>query len=383
MTVSFEITDWMRDELERRKDLIRRLWAGEPVERVPLDVRVAVPSRYSLREQYFDVQKQLETALTSAIGTWTMAPSSDAVPAMRPEVGCSCLASSFGVEYYWGDSEDQTPGVKDRLITDLQNQVDGLPDPDPYADGWIPEGLRRIRIFVDATEGFVPVSLLDAAGGLNVASDLMGMTEMLIALSTCPDAVHKLLDKIQRLFLATIRAGIEMAGGQEYITTTDFPDQWFPEGWKGHVSDDISAMISPSMYREFCAPYHAMVFEQYGCGGLHNCGPNPCAAEYVAHSLSPRAIDLSDTYSHDDLPMLRRALKRKALVYLSWGGTGTPIQWYAEIMELMSPDVIVVPIFHFRPEDDPEALCRELRPVAEEYAKRMDWGWDDPPEQSR
>jgi uroporphyrinogen-III decarboxylase len=367
----------MRDELERRKDMIRRLWAGQPLERVPVYVRVAYPTGYSVQERYFDADKQLEAALASAMATWELVPSSDAIPAMFADVGCSCLASAFGAEYYWGHDPAQTPWVS-KVVTDLESELDQLPDPDPYRDGWLPEGLRRIAMFADAGDGFIPVTLLDAAGGINVAADLLGMTELLLALYTAPEAVHRLLDKIQRLYAATIRAGIVAAGGETNITTTDFPDTWFPEGFKGHVSDDISAAISPVMYREFSAPYHARVFEEFGCGGLHNCGPNPCHAEYVAHQFSARAIDLSDRYSHRDLPELKQSFRKKAFVYLYWDGDTDPVAWYAAIMELMAPDVIVLPVVTVGPDDEPEEVCRGMRAIATEYAWRMDWGWEVP-----
>lgn len=371
------IADWMWDELARRKDMVRRLWAGQPIERIPVYVRVTVPSNYTMRERYFDAQKQLEAALASAMATWEMVPSTDDIPGLFADVGCSCLASAFGAEYYWGHDPEQTPWVH-KIIQDIEREVDTLPDPDPHTDGWLPEGLRRIRMFAEAGEGFLPVTLLDAAGGLNVAADLMGMTELLEALYTTPEAVHRLLDKIQRLFAATIRAGIAAAGGEEYISTTDFPDTWFPEGYKGHVSDDVSAMISPAMYREFSAPYHARIFQEFGCGGLHNCGPNPCHAEYVAHSYSPRSVDLSDRYSHADLPKLKQSFRKKAFVYLYWDGGSDPVAWYREIMELMTPDVIVLPIVRLGPQDGAEEVCQRLRVIAQEYAKRMDWGWERP-----
>lgn len=370
-----EITSWMRDELERRKALYRRLWQGQAVERIPLDVRVGMPSTYSVQDQFRDGEKQLSAALDSAMATWRLVPSSDAIPAMRPDVGCSCLASAFGSEYHWDENPNQTPGVKQKLITDLEKQVDGLPNPDPTRDGWLPEGLKRIRKFAEAGEGFLPVSLLDAAGGVNVAADLMGMTELLMAFYETPQAVHALLDKIQILYAATIRAGIEAAGGQENITTTDFEDLWYPEGFKGHVSDDISASFSPEMYAEFSAPYHARIFREFGPGGLHNCGPNPCHAAYVAQEISPRTVDLSDAYSHDDLPKFKESFKHKAFIYLFWTGRKEPVAWFTEIMELLAPDVIVVPVFYFGPNDNPEEMCKKLQPVAVEYARRMEWGW--------
>ena len=377
--ISLKPTNWMHDELERRKTLYRDLFAGKPLERLPVDVRVTVPTPYSMQEQFQDGEKQLEAALANALATWEHAPSSDCIPAMRPDVGCSCLASAFGAEYFWGDDPNQTPGIKGKIMTldGLAEQVAALPIPDPQRDGWLPEGLRRIHHFAEAGEGIIPVSLLDAAGGVNVAADLLGMTELMMAFYDQPEAVHALLGKIQALYATTIRAGIEAAGGEANITTTDFEDVWYPDGWKGHVSDDISAAFSPDIYAEFSAPYHARIFKEFGCGGLHNCGPNPCHAAYVAHSLSPRSLDLSDQYSHGDLPKFKQSLRRKAFIYLFYCGGKTPVEWYREIMELMAPEVIVVPVFQVGLDDQPEALCRDLRIVATEYARRMDWGWEE------
>jgi len=364
-------------ELARRKALYRDLFAGRSLERLPVDVRVTVPSPHPVQEQFRDGEKQLAVALANALATWEHAPSSDWIPAMRPDVGCSCLASAFGAKYFWGDDPDQTPGIKDKILTlnGLAEQVSALPSPDPDRDGWLPEGLRRISRFAEAGEGIIPVSLLDAAGGVNVAADLLGMTDLMMAFYDQPEALHALLDKIQTLYAATIRAGIQAAGGEENITTTDYEDVWYPEGWKGHVSDDISAGFGPAIYAEFSAPYHARIFKEFGAGGLHNCGPNPCHAAYVAHPFSPRSLDLSDAYSHSDLPKFKQSLRHKAFVYLFYSGGQSPVDWYREIMELMAPDVIVIPVFNLIPRDQPDELCRDLRPIASEYAKRMDWGW--------
>jgi hypothetical protein len=376
-----QIAGWMTDELERRKDLYRRLWAGKPLERIPIDLRASVPGEHTYREQFYDADLQLAVALRSALATWQHIPQTDAIPAMRPDVGCSCLATAFGSQDYWGDNPDQTVYIQGKVITDLEAQVDSLPVPDPTRDGWLPEGLRRIRLFAEAGEGFIPVSLLDAAGGMNVAGDLMGLTEALEVIYTAPQALHCLLDKIQDLFAATIRAGIAAAGGEANITTTDFPDAWFPEGCKGHVSDDVCAGFGPKTYAEFSAPYHAAIFREFGCGGLHNCGPNPCHAAYVSHEFSPRNLDLAYRYSKNDLPKMKHSLRRRAFIYLSYddldGAQPDPVEWFRGIMELMAPDVIVVPIIYCRPEDRPQALWSQLLPVAEEYARRMEWGWEN------
>ena len=120
------------------------------------------------------------------------------------------------------------------------------------------------------------------------------------------------------------------------------------------------------------------IFREFGCGGLHNCGPNPCHEAYVAHEYSPRNLDLAREYSWGDLPKFKKSLKKKAFIYMGWDGQTDPIEWYRALIDLMAPDVIVVPLFGFKPEDDPEGWVHKLRPLAEEYARRMDWGWERP-----
>ena len=49
---------------------------------------------------------------------------------------------------------------------------------------------------------------------------------------------------------------------------------------------------------------------------------------------------------------------------------------FGEIMELMTPDVVVIPVLTVTTEDAPAELYRRMRQIAEEYAKRTDWGWE-------
>jgi len=367
-----------RDEIERRKQLTRDLWSGRPLDHIPVYITVENPDpKYTIREQFQDADKQWEEALAILDLTWKLVPEADMVPAVRPDVGCSPLATAFGAELYWGDDANQTCGVKNPPLASVEQAYEmEVPPPDA---GQLAEGTQRVGRFAEAGGGLVSVSLLDMAGGLNVAADLLGGDKLYLAMYEQPEALECLLDKIQQLFLATIAAQIEAAGGEDFITTTDFPDYWFPEGRKGHVSDDISANISPAMYERFSHPFHNMVFQRYGGGGLHNCGPNPCLAGYLGHRPAPRAIDLNYDYSKNDLPAIKETCRRRAFIYLG----GLPprpeeaIRTFHDIMELMTPDVIVVPHVIVPPESNPGELYRRMREIAVEYAKRMDFGWDD------
>ena len=365
-------------EIERRKQLVRDLWTGKPLDHIPVYITVENPSpKYSIREQFLDGDKQLEESLAVLRLTWEHVPENDMVPAMRPDVGCSCLATAFGAELFWGEDENQTCGVKNSPLADIE-QAHDLPVPPPDA-GQLAEGIQRVGRFAEAGDGLVAVSLLDMAGGLNVAADLLGGDKLYLAMYQQPQALKCLLEKIQQLFLATIARQIEAAGGEDHITTTDFPDYWFPERCKGHVSDDISANISPAMYDRFSRPFHNMVFEKHGGGGLHNCGPNPCLNRYLSHQPAIRSVDLNYEYSKNDLPAIKEAFRNKALVYLG-GLPSEPeeaVETFREIMELMSPDVVVIPHAIVPVDKNPHGVYRRMLAIAEEYAKRMDWGWEE------
>ncbi len=364
------------DEIGRRKQLVRDLWAGKPLDHIPVYVTVENPSpQYTIREQFLDADKQWAEALTVLKLTCEHVPENDLVPAVRPDVGCSCLATAFGAELFWGDDPNQTCGVKHRVLERVEDAYDlAVPPPDA---GQLAEGTRRVRRFAEAGQGLISVSLLDMAGGLNVAMDLLGGETLYTSMYENGEALECLLGRIEQLFLAAIAAQIDAAGGQELITTTDFPEYWFPEGCKGHVSDDISANISPSAYQRFSRPFHNLVFAEYGGGGLHNCGPNPCLEGYMSHEPPIRALDLSYMFSRNDLPRMKRVLKKRALVYLGNFPTDAAeaVEAYREIMELMTPDVVVVPHVSVSVKSDPGEVYRQLRDIADEYAKRMDWGW--------
>lgn len=365
------------DEVERRKSLHRDLWAGKALDHAPFLLLVADPSvRHSVRDQMRDGGKQLEAAFSNALLTWRSVPRGDWVPAVRPDVGCSCLATAFGAELYWGDSGNQTCGVLSPVIRDLSAAA-RLEVP-PADAGVLADGTERVRRFAETGAGLVSVSLLDMAGGLNVAMDLLGGDLLYTAMLEEPEALERLLDAVQGLFLSAIERQIGAAGGEGNITATDFPDTWFPEGRKGHVSDDISANISPALYRRFCLPVHDRVFRRYGGGGLHNCGPNPCLEEYLRHEPAPRSLDLSFRYSGADLPRIRRVCRRRAFVFLGDipGPARSLPEAYRGIMRALAPDVLAVPQFTVTPADNPEALHGALLAVSREYAARMDWGWE-------
>jgi hypothetical protein len=291
---------------------------------------------------------------------------------MRPDAGCSVLATSFGAELYWGDDPNQTCGVRRPPIARIED-VGFVRVPAPDA-GQLAEGTDRVPLFAEAGERLVSVSLLDMAGGLNVANDLLGGKHSISPCRKPRELLECLLDKIQELFLAAMqprsRPPLER-------TTSRPPTSRITGSRKGSrvtFPDDISANISSRHYRRFSLPFHDRAFARYG-GGLHNCGPNPCLEEYLEHSPAPRALGLSFLYSQRDLPRIKSVCRGRAFVYLS----DLPkdpvllVECCHHVMEQMAPDVIVIPVAAVTTADEPAEVHRRLLEISREYAKRMDW----------
>ena len=60
------------------------MWAGQPLERIPLLVRTSRPAPYAMRELMQDADKQLEAAMDAALATWELVPSTDAAARYAP-----------------------------------------------------------------------------------------------------------------------------------------------------------------------------------------------------------------------------------------------------------------------------------------------------------
>ena len=126
----------MCDESSCCKQISHDLWAGRALDHIPVHLHVNAPTPYAIQERCHEADKQLKAAVDSAMATWNTVSTTDAMPAV----------------HYWAHDREQTPWVE-KIITDLGAEVWDLPDSDPPADGWIPEGLRLIRMFAEAGRG--------------------------------------------------------------------------------------------------------------------------------------------------------------------------------------------------------------------------------------
>lgn len=377
MMLDFEIPT---KEIEKRKQLIRDVWNYKKVDHIPIMLNiVSNPYGYTMHDEIFSKEKQLQMRLASIKKTLELVPD-DYIPGIFVNMGCVGIENALGMEIYYGETPQQTPGVRGRLLENIEDIVN-LKTINPYKDGILPQFLERMRYFVEQTGYQIPISCLDMNGPMAVAMDIIGSEDFLLGMYENPDEIKYLLNYVMDNIMLVTEACIVAAGGINNITCTDFCDYWFPEGKKGHVSDDVSAMIKPELFKEFSIPVNNRVFQKYGSGLLHNCGPNPCVDYYLEHTPNISGVDLAYEYSKNDLPKFKKPFKGRGVVYLgtAFESHEQTIAEYRHMMDSLVPDVIAIPSILIEEgailsgKCNPQRLYEDLRKMSEEYASKMDW----------
>ena len=95
------ISPAMMDEIERRKERVRRVWHYQQVDHIPIMLQVrSNPWGYTTREHFLDGDKQFQLECEQVRLSLAMVPD-DYIPSMRPDVGCIVIESALGALDTW------------------------------------------------------------------------------------------------------------------------------------------------------------------------------------------------------------------------------------------------------------------------------------------
>ena len=372
MGLKFDIPEKL---IEERKEIIRRVWKYQAVDHIPVQMWLEYnPYGYTVQDELKDGRKQLELRLYNIEKSLREIPD-DYIPTLFINVGATAIDQAFGSQIHWSDNQDQFPGVLKPVIQSPED-IAGITKPGIDDTPLLMEFLTRFKYFLSETEGKIPLSGLDNNGIMGVAVDLLGAPALYTMLLDAEDELKHLLGLITDLIIEFTDRYIRLAGGFDNMSSTDFFFLWCPEGCKGHVSSDPCANYGPDLFNIYDKPFNSRVVKKYGGGLLHNCGPNPCAMEYLNHDPPLKGVNLSYKYSKNDLEMLKRHLGGKGVIYFLFDNE-TPeeaLVEYTHVMETLAPDVIAMPIvfIHDETTDVPELYTR-FRKISEAYAQRI-WG---------
>jgi hypothetical protein len=370
------IKDIRHEEIDRRKERVRRTWRYHRVDHIPLNFFLDDYSTYSLGEQCRNGEIQFEVNRRSIDRLLRLLPD-DYIPAARVWPGYITIATMFGLPIHWSDDPDQPPGVAEHPIRDME-QVYDLKIPDRHG-GMMPFNLRWLRHFAEQLPEEVSLTGIDLGGPINTAKDLFDTNLLYTGFYDNPQAYHHFLELAAQLQIRCYQDIVAAVGGINRLTCIDFGPAWAPEGHKGFVSDDVCASFSAEIFATFSRPYNNRILQHWPGGRIHNCGPHPALELYLDHEPPLNGLNCSFLYTRGELSRIRAAFKGRGIVEFMFDNGESPeeiIAGFEEIAGALTPDVIGIPIVWLTdswPDDAIRELYEGLLAVARRYAREIRW----------
>lgn len=209
---------------------------------------------YSSEQIWFEANKK-------AIETF---PDVMFLPGFWSEFGMCTEPSAFGAKLVWNDYS--LPHA-DKIISDV-SQASSLINPNPKTDGLLPFIVQRLLNYQKPIQEMGhEIKFAVARGPLNIASFLMGTTELMMGFMMDPVNSHKLLETITQFTINWIQYQKEMFPSIEGIL----------------VLDDIVGFIGEDECKEYAVPYVQRIFNSIDSkvNFFHNDAPGLISSPYL------------------------------------------------------------------------------------------------------
>lgn len=164
------------------------------------------------------------------------------LPDFWAEYGMCTEPSAFGAKCSW--YENEWP-FAEKIITDIQ-QVNSVRKPNPKTDGLLPFAINRVKLYqrhIQQAEHTIKFAV--SRGPLNIATFLMGSTELLMAIRTNPEDTQRLLDVVTEFI----------------IDWLDLQVKTFPTIDGVFILDDIVGFLGEDDLKQTALPYLERIFQ--------------------------------------------------------------------------------------------------------------------------
>ena len=193
-------------------------------------------------------------------------------------------SAAFGAEVVWPENET----LHCRPVIASVEQMDRYPMPEPGTGLWgqctdwclqMREFARDTRLTFNSVEGRVNVGGLSISGlsPHMIAIDLIGI-DFYCWQVEYPEACHRFLSRITDTLIAA----------QHHFAKIDGRSQ--PGLWG--LAEDTATVMSEEMFKEFCVPYAARLFDALGGRGIHMCGPSTHLHKALIDDLHMTSFDI-------------------------------------------------------------------------------------------
>jgi uroporphyrinogen-III decarboxylase len=186
------------------------------------------------------------------------------LPGFWAEFGMCTEPSAFGGKCIW--PENSFPSIEKSLFD--YSEIDRVTKPNCRTDGLLPFVLRRLtrcRLAIEAAGH--RIRFATARGPLNIASYLLGHTELLIGIKTQPNEIHRLLNILTDFLIDWI---------QLQADTIDSIDGIF-------LLDDLIGFLRDDDFQQFALPYLRRIYNSRNVSVrfLHNDAFGLVAAKHL------------------------------------------------------------------------------------------------------
>ena len=190
----------------------------------------------------------------------------------------------------------------------------------PEESPWLKLLAEYTRQLVEDSGGDYQVVQCLQRGPIDLASALLGHSEMCMAVYDDPDDLRSLAEFTAKVFVKAARAQQEQVPRLEGGYTNAF-GIWAP-GTIVRTQCDVASSVSPQTYKDFFFPWDRYICEQFDYSTVHLHSGYLHHVEVLLEDPYPTAVQISlDTGStpfqvHDLMPIFARILEEKPLIIM-------------------------------------------------------------------
>jgi DNA-binding FadR family transcriptional regulator len=186
---------------------------------------------------------------------------------------------------------------------------------------WHKKCLEFSSALVEQSRGRFPVGMPIMRGPTDMLGAILGQQEMVLALMTEDPAVMRpLIERVTGAFLSVIEAQRRIVPAFYNGSSLGFYHVWAP-GPSIWFQDDLSAILSPKIYREFFLDSARMILSRYAYTAFHL---HPASFFIIDEMLSLDGLrvlvvnkDIGGPSVKEMLPVLTRIMETRGLIL--WG----------------------------------------------------------------
>ena len=288
---------YSKDRIMEARDIRARWYNHEKTERVPYVFTVGHPvvnawflaNPYNFRDMCSDGKKAVEAHLLCFQHQFDTFPDCDFLPYMNfYYLGEGILASMYGAKQLVDDLNP--PFTEGRFFKDIYETEKIDNDFEVESTEWGAILKNHIELFLDVTDGEIPVGMPDYQSTYGTATKLMPNEDLMMAMYDEPELVHKFFNNITSGIIKLIETLEKWVGKDNLAYNVQNP---IPGKCGLTIWDDYISVVTPKLHTEFCAPCTIRLYERFGYGHLHTCGPYFPGYIDACLACLPRSMDIS------------------------------------------------------------------------------------------